>query len=86
MWTRTYELKCQLNEKEKIIFELQKEKNDLYHDRKELEAYKTRQKKSCTPSGSCKIYKPVSTCAHLSSTLPHDIHTETTKVSKYKLR
>ncbi|XP_046816043.1 centrosomal protein of 135 kDa-like isoform X4 [Vespa crabro] len=80
LWTRSYELRCQLNEKEKIIFELQKEKNDLYHERKELEAYKNQQKKTCIPSGSCKIYKPISTCAHLSSTLPHDIHIETTKV------
>lgn len=86
MWTRSYELRCQLNEKEKIIFELQKEKNDLYHEKKELEAYKNQQKKSFTPSGSCKLYKPVSTYAQLSSTLPHDIHIETTKVSKYQLR
>ncbi|XP_043665843.1 centrosomal protein of 135 kDa-like isoform X1 [Vespula pensylvanica] len=80
LWTRSYELRCQLNEKEKIIFELQKEKNDLYHEKKELEAYKNQQKKSFTPSGSCKLYKPVSTYAQLSSTLPHDIHIETTKV------
>ncbi|XP_035738113.1 centrosomal protein of 135 kDa-like isoform X4 [Vespa mandarinia] len=80
LWTRSYELRCQLNEKEKIIFELQKEKNDLYHERKELEAYKNQQKKISIPSGSCKISKPISTCAHLSSTLPHDIRIETTKV------
>nr|XP_050846139.1 centrosomal protein of 135 kDa-like isoform X6 [Vespula vulgaris] len=80
LWTRSYELRCQLNEKEKIIFELQKEKNDLYHEKKELEAYKNQQKKSFTPSGSCKLYKPVSTYAQLSSILPHDIHIETTKV------
>ncbi|XP_015181799.1 PREDICTED: centrosomal protein of 135 kDa [Polistes dominula] len=81
LWTRSYELRCQLNEKEKIIFELQKEKNDLYHEKKELETQlevcKSQSKRSCL---SCASGAVGTSMQHPSSTLSHDIGTENTKV------
>ncbi|XP_043502360.1 centrosomal protein of 135 kDa [Polistes fuscatus] len=81
LWTRSYELRCQLNEKEKIIFELQKEKNDLYHEKKELETQlevcKSQQKRSCA---SCTSGAVGTSSMHPSSTLSHDIGTENAKV------
>ncbi|KAK2585798.1 hypothetical protein KPH14_010403 [Odynerus spinipes] len=84
LWTRSYELRCQLNEKEKTIFELQKEKNDLYREKMELEArleaYKNQQKRSCTSCKSCKMCKPVGCYAYQPSTVPFDVDNNTTKV------
>lgn len=85
MWTQSYELRCQLNEKDKTIFELQKEKSDLYNEKAELEAqlevYNNQQQKSCTSCKSCKICKPVGSYSYTSSAVAFDKDANTKKVT-----
>nr|XP_012140543.1 PREDICTED: centrosomal protein of 135 kDa-like isoform X2 [Megachile rotundata] len=58
LWTRIRELKLQLTEKESVVDELQREKQELYREKFNLEtrlqSYKAEHKSSCRPCNVCK--------------------------------
>lgn len=63
LWTRICELKRELSDMEQALSKTQREKEELYYQKKDLEArlktYKDQQRQVCAPCRSC---KPVRTC------------------------
>lgn len=63
LWTRICELKRELNDMEQTLSKAQREKEELYYQKLDLETrlktYKDQQKQTCVPCRSC---KPVRTC------------------------
>lgn len=63
LWTRICELKRELGDKEQALSKMQREKEELFHQKEDLEArlrtYKSQQRQTCVPCRSC---KPVHTC------------------------
>ncbi|XP_026666533.1 centrosomal protein of 135 kDa [Ceratina calcarata] len=57
-WSQIRELKCELNEKENALEQLQREKKELYREKTNLEtrlqAYKSEHKAPCRPCNVCK--------------------------------
>jgi len=85
LWTRICELKRELSDKEQALSKAHREKEELYHEKEDLQArlqtYKD-QRQMCTPCRSCSLCKPIRicTCASGSPISTGDI--STTKVFK----
>lgn len=66
MWTRIYELKRELGDKEQALNKAELEKEELHHQKEDLETrlqtYKNQQRQMCTPCRSCSLCKPASVC------------------------
>lgn len=69
MWTRIYELRRELGDKDQALSKAQREKEELYHEKEDLEArlqtYKHQQRQTCTPCISCSLScssKPAHIC------------------------
>ncbi|XP_029664443.1 centrosomal protein of 135 kDa-like isoform X2 [Formica exsecta] len=67
LWTRICELKRELSDMEQTLSKAQREKEELYYQKEDLEArlktYKDNQRQACIPCRSC---KPVHTCTCMS--------------------
>lgn len=66
MWTRICELKRELSDKEQALSKARREKEELYHEKEDLEArlqtYKGGQRQMCIPCRSCSLCKPIRIC------------------------
>lgn len=80
LWTRICELKRDLSNKEQALSKAHREKEELCHEKEDLEArlqtYKSQQRQ-CIPCRSCSLCKPVRicTCATDSPISSGDINT-----------
>ncbi|XP_014476061.1 PREDICTED: centrosomal protein of 135 kDa isoform X3 [Dinoponera quadriceps] len=66
LWTRICELKRELGNKEQALSEAQRQQEELYHEKEDLEVrlrtYKGQQRQACVPCRSCSLCKPVRIC------------------------
>jgi len=70
LWTQICELRRELGDKEQALSKAQRAKEELYHQKEDLEArlqtYKNQQRQTCTPCRSCSLCKPARTCTCVS--------------------
>ncbi|XP_067213676.1 centrosomal protein of 135 kDa isoform X2 [Linepithema humile] len=66
LWTRIYELKRELGDKEQALSKAQLEKEEFYHQKEDLEArlqtYKNQQRQTYAPCIPCSLCKPACIC------------------------
>lgn len=66
MWARICALKRELSDKEQTLSKAHREKEELCHEKEDLEArlqsYKGQQRHMCIPCRSCSLCKPVRIC------------------------
>ncbi|XP_032671730.1 centrosomal protein of 135 kDa isoform X2 [Odontomachus brunneus] len=66
LWTRICELKRELGDKEQALSKAQREKEELCHEKEDLEArlrtYKGQHRQTCVPCRSCSLCKPIRIC------------------------
>ncbi|KYN16644.1 hypothetical protein ALC57_11153 [Trachymyrmex cornetzi] len=81
LWTQICELKRELSGKEQALNKAHREKEELCHKKKDLEAqlqtYKNQQRQMCIPCRSCSLCKPIRicTCASGSPVSTGDVNT-----------
>ncbi|XP_011137532.1 centrosomal protein of 135 kDa isoform X2 [Harpegnathos saltator] len=89
LWTRICELKRELGDKEQALSKMQREKEDLCHEKEDLEtrlrAYKGQQRQTCVPCRSCSLCKPVRACTCASSSPTAAADVSTTKAMRERL-
>ncbi|XP_036150015.1 centrosomal protein of 135 kDa isoform X2 [Monomorium pharaonis] len=66
LWGRIYELKRELSDKEQALSKAHREKEELYHEKEDLETrlqtYKSQQRQICIPCRPCNLCNSVRTC------------------------
>ncbi|XP_024890423.1 centrosomal protein of 135 kDa-like isoform X2 [Temnothorax curvispinosus] len=67
LWAQVCELKRELIDKEQVLSKMHQEKEELCHEKEDLEArlqtYKGQQRQMCIPCRSCSLCKPVRICS-----------------------
>ncbi|XP_071559651.1 uncharacterized protein [Temnothorax nylanderi] len=67
LWAQVCELKRELIDKEQVLSKIHQEKEELCHEKEDLEArlqtYKGQQRHMCIPCRSCSLCKPVRICS-----------------------
>ncbi|XP_011052549.1 PREDICTED: centrosomal protein of 135 kDa isoform X2 [Acromyrmex echinatior] len=85
LWTQIYELKRELSDKEQALSKIHREKEELCHKKKDLEArlqtYNNQQRQMCIPCRSCSLCQPIRICT-CASGLPSDVSTTKTMLER----
>ncbi|XP_077254912.1 uncharacterized protein LOC143893424 isoform X1 [Temnothorax americanus] len=67
LWAQVCELKRELIDKEQVLSKIHQEKEELCHEKEDLEArlqtYKGQQRQMCIPCRSCSLCKPIRICS-----------------------
>ncbi|KYN32569.1 hypothetical protein ALC56_13050 [Trachymyrmex septentrionalis] len=88
LWTQICELKRELSDKEQALSKAHREKEELCHKKKDLEArlqtYNNQQRQMCIPCRSCSLCQPIRicTCASGSPVSTKDVNTTKTMLER----